>query len=98
MKKGIELEDPTIAAFLQVLGHPITPKFNPRTGRVVFRITGDVDASLKQLYQDNVAIGSWDFVQAIKWWEQTEKLEANPEQAQRQIKRLKALIFDHRDK
>ncbi|MGO9138357.1 MAG: hypothetical protein ACLP9S_18585 [Syntrophales bacterium] len=59
-----EIEDVTLAAFLQQRGRSITPRRKPN-GRVVFEARGDITADIQALYS-NQQVGILDFIRILK--------------------------------
>jgi hypothetical protein len=60
-----ELEDVTIAAFLALRGHIVTPLRYP-DGRRVFEVQGDIARDVEAFYT-NQPVGIMDIVSSLKW-------------------------------
>ncbi len=60
-----EFEDVTIAAFLALRGHIVTPLKYP-DGRRVFEIQGDIARDVEAFYT-NQPVGIMDYISSSKW-------------------------------
>jgi hypothetical protein len=65
MKKELnEFEDVTIAAFLAIHGHVVTPLRNPN-GRIIFEVEGNIAPNIEAFYA-NQSVGIMDYVRMLK--------------------------------
>ena len=51
------IEDAILAGILQVLGHEVSGKYNETLNRVVFNVSGDIQNTLNDIYQNNRPVG-----------------------------------------